>query len=147
MKESGAIFAVPTYLFVISMVALIALGIANHVVSGEPPRSPDAAHLPPASEALSLFLLLKAFSAGCTAMTGVEAISNGVPAFQQPESKNAATTLLWMVGMLGFMFLGISVLSYFYGAAPREDQSVLSQIASWSSPMASSRWVCAPHCW
>ncbi|HEU5103734.1 MAG TPA: APC family permease [Roseiflexaceae bacterium] len=130
VKESGAIFAVPTYLFIISMLALIALGIANHVVSGEPPRPPDAAHLPPASETLSLFLLLRAFSAGCTAMTGVEAISNGVPAFQQPESKNAATTLLWMVGMLGFMFLGISVLSYFYGAVPREDQSVVSQIAS-----------------
>src|SRR4051812_14856045 len=63
-------------------------------------------------------------------MTGVEAISNGVPAFQQPESKNAATTLLWILGLLGVMFLGISVLSYFYGVVPREDQSVVSQIAS-----------------
>src|SRR5262245_8185692 len=132
VKESGAIFAVPTYVFIVSMVALIALGLANVFATGAAPRPPDPAHLPAAGAVapLGLFLILQAFAAGCTAMTGVEAISNGVPAFQRPESKNAATTLLWMVGLLGFMFLGISVLANFYGAVPREDVSVVSQIAN-----------------
>jgi amino acid transporter len=88
VKESAAIFAVPTYVFIISMLALIALGIANHVVSGEPPRQPDAAHLPPPSETLSLFLLLQAFSAGCTALTGVEAISIGRAMRKSPLDKD-----------------------------------------------------------
>ncbi|MBK9715298.1 MAG: APC family permease [Kouleothrix sp.] len=130
VKESGAIFSVPTYVFILSMIGLIVLGLGNRLLSGEPPRAPDPAHLSPATATLGIFLLLQAFSAGCTAMTGVEAISNGVPAFKQPESKNAARTLIWMVGILGFMFLGISALGYYYGAAPREDQSVVSQIAS-----------------
>ncbi len=132
VKESGAIFAAPTYVFILSMVALIILGVLNILGGSAQPVPPDPRHLPAASETTSigLFLLLQAFAAGCTAMTGVEAISNGVPAFQKPESKNAATTLLWMVGILGFMFLGISILANFYGAVPREDVSVVSQIAS-----------------
>jgi amino acid transporter len=132
VKESGTIFAVPTYVFILSMFVLIGVGIFNVVSTGATPRPPDPQHLPAtgATAALGLFLLLQAFAAGCTAMTGVEAISNGVPAFQRPESRNASRTLLWMVGILGFMFMGISVLGYFYGAVPREDQSVVSQIAS-----------------
>ena len=130
VKESGAIFSVPTYIFILSMIGLILAGLAKHFLSGAAPIPPNPAHIAPATETLGLFLLLQAFSAGCTAMTGVEAISNGVPAFKQPESKNAARTLLVMVGILGFMFLGISVLGYYYGAVPREDQSVVSQIAS-----------------
>jgi amino acid transporter len=132
VKESGAIFAVPTYLFVFSMFALIAMGIFNVIGASATPLPPNPAHLPTPSEVapLGLFLLLQAFAAGCTAMTGVEAISNGVPAFRRPESKNAATTLLWMVGVLGFMFLGISVLAYYFGAVAMEDRSVVSQIAS-----------------
>src|SRR5262249_27752001 len=96
------------------------------------PIPPNPKYLPTSGEEVSigLFLLLQAFAAGCTAMTGVEAISNGVPAFRQPESRNAARTLIWMVGILGFMFLGISMLANFYGAVPREDVSVVSQIAS-----------------
>src|SRR5262245_46777969 len=131
VKESGIIFAVPTYLFVISMFALIAMGIFRVIGTGATPLPPDPAHLPAASEVvpLGLFLLLQAFAAGCTAMTGVEAISNGVPAFRPPESKNAANTLLWMVGILGFMFLGISVLAYYFGSVAMEDRSVVSQIA------------------
>jgi amino acid transporter len=132
VKESGAIFAVPTYVFIVSMVALIVLGAMNMLGGSAQPLPPDPEHLPASEEQLSigLFLLLQAFAAGCTAMTGVEAISNGVPAFQRPESRNAATTLIWMVGILGFMFLGISVLANFYGAVPREDVSVISQIAN-----------------
>ena len=129
VKESGVIFAVPTYVFVISMAGLIIAGLAQHVMGGGVPQVPHPVHIAPPTETIGLFLILQAFSAGCTAMTGVEAISNGVPAFKKPESANASRTLLWMVAILGCMFLGISLLASYYGAAPREDQSVISQIA------------------
>src|SRR6266545_212359 len=129
VKESGIIFSVPTYVFIVSMIALVAVGITRVVVSGVPPVEVSAAELPATTATLGLFLLLQAFSAGCTALTGVEAISNGVPAFKQPESKNAAATLLIMVIILGAMFLGLSVLAHYYGTVPREDVSVVSQIA------------------
>lgn len=122
------IFSGPTYLFVVSMFVLIVLGMLR-IASGTVPMVPVAAEIKPPTAALGVFLLMQAFSAGCTAMTGVEAISNGVPAFKKPESRNAATTLMWMVGILGFMFLGISVLANFYGAVPSEHESVVSQIA------------------
>ena len=78
---------------------------------------------------MSLFLLLSAFANGCTALTGVEAISNGVPAFRPPESRNAATTLLWMASLLTVMFLGTGGLAYLYGVHPRQDETVISQLA------------------
>src|SRR5882762_2608132 len=78
---------------------------------------------------LHLLLLLGAFANGCAALTGIEAISNGVQAFKQPESKNAATTLSWMAALLIGMFLGASVLSYFFHVHPREHETVISQIA------------------
>jgi amino acid transporter len=128
VKESGTIFAIPTYVFVISMVALIGIGVSRILATGAAPIPPQG--IGPSTETVGLFLLLQAFSAGCTAMTGVEAISNAVPAFRKPESRNAATTLMWMVGILGLMFLGISVLAHYYGAAPHESgETVVSQIA------------------
>jgi amino acid transporter len=130
VKESGMIFSVPTYVFIISMVCMIVYGIFQVAIGGWVAAEPKVAEIATAAEPLSIFLILRAFAAGCTALTGVEAISNGVPAFKRPESKNAATTLLWMIGTLGFMFLGISTLAYYFGAAPREDVSVVSQLAS-----------------
>ena len=129
VKESGAIFAAPTYLFVISMLACIGIGTAQLVLTGSMPQLPAPAELPPPTHTLTLFLVLQAFSAGCTALTGFEAISNGVPAFQKPESKNAATTLLAMLTILGTIFLGITVLAHFTGAVPREEESLVSQVA------------------
>src|SRR6266498_1506415 len=129
VKESGAIFAAPTYVFVISMLACIGIGTAQLVLTGSMPQLPAPAELPPPTHTLTLFLVLQAFSAGCTALTGVEAISNGVPAFQKPESKNAATTLLAMLTILGTIFLGITVLAHFTGAVPREEESLVSQVA------------------
>jgi len=129
VKESGIIFSVPTYVFVVSMLALIGLGLTRIVLANAAPVVVEPTELPVPTATIGLFLLLQAFSAGCTALTGVEAISNGVPAFKRPESKNAATTLLWMVGILGAMFLGLSVLAHYYGTVPREDVSVVSQIA------------------
>jgi amino acid transporter len=130
VKESGTIFAVPTYIFIVGMVGMIVYGFAQVSMGGWVVSQPALAEAAEAAEPLSVFLILRAFAAGCTALTGVEAISNGVPAFRRPESKNAATTLIWMIGTLGFMFLGISVLAYYRGAVPREDVSVVSQLAS-----------------
>jgi amino acid transporter len=130
VKESGAIFSVPTYIFIISMVSMIVFGLFRVSLGGWVVAAPALEQTARQAEPLGVFLLLRAFAAGCTALTGVEAISNGVPAFQQPESKNASKTLLWMIVTLGCMFLGISVLAHFYGAVPREDQSVIAQIAT-----------------
>jgi amino acid transporter len=132
VRESGSIFAAPTYLFLISIFVMIAVGIFRTIISGGsvlsagPPRETVAA-----TEGVSVFLILRAFASGCTALTGVEAISNGVPAFKPPESKNAATTLVWMAIFLGTMFMGIGVLAHHYGIVYTEasKETVLSQIA------------------
>jgi len=129
VKESGAIFSAPTYVFIVSIVIMIGMGFYRVANGGWVAAVPQLAETAAAVEPLSVFLILRAFAAGCTALTGVEAISNGVPAFKQPESKNASTTLIWMIVTLGVMFMGISVLAYYIGAAPREDVSVISQIA------------------
>ncbi len=114
VKESGRIFSVPTYLFIFAMLGTIAWGVAQrpHEVGV---ALHDVAHpaLPPA---VGWFLILHAFASGCTALTGVEAISNGVPAFEKPEPRNAAITLVWMALILGVLFLGVSVLAHVYGA-------------------------------
>ena len=132
IRESGALFALPTYGFLISFLLMIGFGFFHYLTYG------GAAPVPPGGGAtaegyrlqpISLFLLLGAFSNGCSALTGVEAISNGVPAFQQPESKNAAITLMWMATLLGVMFLGTSILAYLYGVHPRENETVISQFA------------------
>ncbi len=126
-RESGAIFAVPTYLFIVSMSLLILLGLGR-VLLHYPPLEPPAAALPPISHALTAFLLMRAFSAGCTALTGIEAISNGVQAFRPPEARNAATTLVILATILGFFFLGTSYLAHAYIVVPGAGQTVISQL-------------------
>ena len=108
-KESGTLFAIPTYGFVLSIFILLGTGFVR-CLSGCPMAESAGTHLEP-EHALSLFLILKAFSAGTTALTGVEAISNGVPAFRYPQSRNAATTLTIMGVMSITMFIGISWLA------------------------------------
>lgn len=129
VRESGTIFAAPTYLFIVSILALIAVGLVR-LAMGDPaatavPRDPLSA-----TEAAGVLLFLRAFASGCSALTGVEAISNGIPAFKKPESRNAATTLIWMASLLGIMFMGISFLAHQYGIVPRANESVVSQIAA-----------------
>jgi amino acid transporter len=129
VKESGRVFAIPTYFFVVMMyltvgVAFVRLAFGNlGTVAGPPPLEVGEAR------ALGLFLLLHAFSSGTTALTGVEAISNGIPAFKEPRSRNAGITLLWMSGILGTLFLGISFLAGAIGAIPSEYETVISQLA------------------
>ncbi len=128
VRESGTIFAIPTYIFVVGTLALIAVGLAR-VLSGDPAAASTPRDALQSTEGIGVFLILRAFTSGCTALTGVEAISNGIPAFKKPESKNAATTLIVMVTLLGAMFIGISFLAYRYGITPRSNDSVISQIA------------------
>jgi amino acid transporter len=131
VKESGAVFAVPTYVFIVSILAMIAWGLVSVLLGSATPVVQPTAPTIEVGESLGLWLVLRAFAAGCTALTGVEAISNGIPAFRKPESKNAATTLSWMVGILGVMFLGISWLADRLQAIPNESthETVVSQIA------------------
>jgi amino acid transporter len=126
VRESASIFAVPTYAFIAMMSLLIGWGMVRLATGGIVFTPPPTA-LPPGDRPVALFLLLSAFSQGCSAMTGTEAISNGVPAFRAPEARNARTTLLWMGVLLGAMFLGLSLLATRIPVRPA-DESILSQI-------------------
>jgi amino acid transporter len=126
VRESGRIFAVPTYFFILSFGFMIAEGLFR-LATGSLPRTPPPAL--PAAEALTWFLILRAFSSGCTAMTGTEAISNGIPAFRTPESRNAAITLGWMAAILGSFFIGLTILADRLGIVPADAETVVSQIA------------------
>lgn len=128
IRESGRIFSAPTYFFVFSLLTLIGVG-AWRALNGAVQPIEAIAPLPPVGQPLTLFLLLTAFSNGCTAMTGVEAVSNGVPAFKPPESKNAAATMLTMAVLSITMFLGITLLAHAYNVVPSEQETVVSQIA------------------
>lgn len=116
VKESGAAFAGPTYFYIVMLVVLIATGLYRIYVQHVGPipvdlLSPEAREIREGTKSLGLLVLLRAFSSGAVALSGVEAVSNGVPAFKKPESRNAATTLLWMGTILGTCFLGVSVLA------------------------------------
>jgi amino acid transporter len=130
VKESGAIFAIPTYFFVFMMLAMLVVGyfrsvtgtlgvVETHEVLEEP------------IQAMTVFLFLRAFASGCAAVTGVEAISNGVMAFKEPRSRNAAQTLMVMSGLLGVMFIGITVLANLTHTIAAENitETIISQLA------------------
>jgi amino acid transporter len=121
IKESGQLFAIPTYLFVLSMFTLIGVGLFKVLLGGgvvQPAPPPLTAHVPEELQTISFFLLLRAFAAGCTALTGIEAIADGVPAFKKPEARNAAITLVIMAVILCTMFLGTTVLADAYHIIP-----------------------------
>ncbi len=130
VRESGSIFAIPTYFFVVTAVLLIVVGLVKAYVFKHQPLIGTFAYVK-ANEPLSLFLILRAFATGCSAMTGVEAISNGVPAFQKPETRNASTTLTWMAIILGTLFLGITllVMTYAVEAHASGNPTVIDQIS------------------
>lgn len=130
VKESGAVFAVPTYFFLTLMVVTVALGFVRYLTGalGLVPN-PPAMETVQTVQSIGLFLILHAFANGTTALTGVEAISNGIPAFQEPKSHNAGITLIWMSTILGTLFLGITFLATQIGAVPSETETVISQLA------------------
>jgi amino acid transporter len=130
VRESGTLFAIPTYGFIVSIFVLVVTGLTRCVIGGCPQAVVPAATFPPgAAASVGLFVILHAFSSGSTALTGVEAISNGVPAFRRPQAKNAAETLAIMGTIAVTMFLGISYLANATHALPSETKSIVAQIA------------------
>ncbi|MEK3721021.1 APC family permease [Paenibacillus sp. FSL H8-0034] len=127
ISESASVLALPVYLFVCSVFILIVCGIYNYITGGVSAPQPVSGMT---MSGVGLFLLLKAFSSGCSALTGVEAVSNAIPNFKKPAEKNAAATLVMMGVILGSMFIGISLLAYWYGIQPTEKETVVSQIAA-----------------
>ncbi|MEI4829495.1 APC family permease [Bacillus sp. FJAT-53711] len=128
VTESASVLAYPVYLFVLALVILIIAGMFK-ITSGQ---APATLHTPIGTvvPGITLFFLLKAFSSGCSALTGVEAISNAIPNFKEPAAKNAANTLVMMGAILAVLFTGITFLAYWYGIAPKHAETVVSQIAS-----------------
>ncbi|MBW4568147.1 MAG: APC family permease [Tolypothrix carrinoi HA7290-LM1] len=124
VKESGNIFMAPTYAFIASIFVLIGLGLFKQATGQPVTEYPTL----PVQEGVSLFFILRAFAAGCTALTGVEAISDGVLAFKEPEWKNARLTLLFLGIILGLMFVGITYLSNVYHVVPRHGETLVSQL-------------------
>jgi amino acid transporter len=137
VKESGRIFAVPTYFFLFTMFTMIGLGLYRYFTGTLEMLTFDEAQLESFYElqahhgglqTLGLFLVLRAFSSGCTALTGIEAISNGITAFKQPRSHNAAVTLLWMSGILITIFISLTFLANQIQPIPLENETVISQL-------------------
>jgi amino acid transporter len=127
IRESGKLFAAPTYLFIASLGVLIVYGGLGAIFDFLP-EAPYQRH-PPGLEGVGLFLFLRAFASGCTALTGVEAVSDGVPAFKPPEAYNARIVLTWLGVILIVLFIGITFLAYDFGVAPRHEETVVSQLA------------------
>ena len=131
VKESGTAFAIPTYFFVVLMFIAVGTGLFRLFATrtlGTVVNPPELEMLHGISQ-ITPFLILHAFASGTTALTGVEAISNGITAFKEPRSKNAGLTLIWMSLILGSLFLGISYLAKEIGAIPSESETVISQLA------------------
>jgi amino acid transporter len=132
LKEAGRTFAVPTYIYVVALGLLLGYGLFRVFTGDLDALPPDEESLADLTEngtllqSVTLFYMLRAFSSGAVALSGVEAISNGVPAFRPPESRNAATTLVWMGVILGGFFFGISVLAHHLQPTPSENETLLS---------------------
>jgi len=126
VKQAGTIFAVPVYLFIFSMGIMIVVGLKNMFLGV--PVSSFSAFKTTVLPSVSLFLLARAFSSGCTALTGIEAIANGVGAFKRPEHVNARVALVWMGILMAFLFGGVAVLANYYGIIPQTAETVMSQI-------------------
>ncbi|MHB1457656.1 MAG: APC family permease [Armatimonadota bacterium] len=147
VRESGALFALPTYVFILSLLILIGVGFYREFTVGLTAVPPTGAVIPEQLyTSVGWFLILRAFSSGCTAMTGTEAISTAVQAFRPPEAKNASKTLMIMVLILGVLFFGISVLAFRLHAMPIEFgkpayETILSQIARTVFDGTSTPWL------
>jgi len=134
LRESGNIFALPTYLFVGGALTIVGVGLFR-VVTGEAaplPPGPETLPVPPVADGVAILLLLRAFASGSVALTGVEAIANGVPAFKPPESKNAANTMLAMAILLGIIFIGVTIIANAYSVVPTEEggPTVIAMVAT-----------------
>ncbi len=130
VRESGVVFAIPSYFFLVMISLTVGVGLFRYVTGSlGQVSSPPPIQTVQTMQAVGVFLLLHAFSSGTTALTGVEAISNGTTAFREPRSRNAAITLIWMSVILGVLFLSITFLAGHIGAIPSEQETVISQLA------------------
>jgi amino acid transporter len=142
VRESGRIFAVPTYVYVAALGGVLVLGAFRHLTGHLPPIPPgQTGPLPPQTTTIGLLLLMHAYASGCTALTGVEAISNGVPAFQRPEAVNARRTLIAMGTILGCLFVGTSFLTVTTHMLPYPsgNPTLVGQLASYILDAKTSR--------
>lgn len=132
MKESARLFGIPTYIFIATSVILIIWGIVKYKVFGIQPKIyySNYKYVIPAESTVTIFLILRAFASGCTALTGVEAVSNGIPNFKEPSQKNAERVLLLLGSVILFLFAGIAYLATIYKGIPNQKVTVLAQIAS-----------------
>jgi amino acid transporter len=126
LRETGTVMAVPVYLFLFTYIPMLALGFVQLYKNGP---TPMVAVAPPSLAPLSILLILHAFSAGCTALTGIESISNGIPAFKSPQSRNAGITLIVMAVLMGILFLGSIGLTRFLGVVAGPQETILSALA------------------
>lgn len=131
LRESGTIFAIPTYMFIVAFAVLLIAGFGRLALDQglTAPLQASAVQPPEVPHGLTVFLILRAFASGCAALTGVEAISNGVPAFKRPADQNARITLMWMAGILGTFFIGLTILAHELGVQHADEVSVPAQIA------------------
>jgi amino acid transporter len=156
VKEAGAVFAVPTYFFLVTMFVTVGVAFYRHFlgVLGQV-ADPPPLILHGEAQAVTLFLLLHAFSNGTTALTGIEAMSTGITAFKEPRSRNAGITLIWMAAILTFLFVSFTFLAHRMGAVPSETETVISQLARTAAatcpitrpsaaPRSSSSWPPTP---
>jgi amino acid transporter len=129
IREAGTIFAIPSYFFIFSFGGMLAYGTIRLALGADlhAPLPPNPVE--PGTQALTLFLLLRAFASGCAALTGIEAVANGVPSFKPPESRNAATTQVWMAVILMIFFVGTTLLAHQFSIEPSESKTVVAQIA------------------
>lgn len=131
-QESATIFAYPTYIFILIILSLLGIGLSkiylDPTLIGVHHAAIITPVLDPSMAAISIYMVLKAFSSGCSALTGIECIANSVPVFQKPEVTNARKTLLWMIALLGIMFFGITYLANAFHLIPDDSQSLLSQL-------------------
>jgi amino acid transporter len=131
VRTAGNIFVLPTYAFVVAVLAVLVVGYGRAATRGFAPVPPPAV---PGVEGLGLLLVLRAFSSGAVSMTGIEAVSNAVPAFRPPEWRNARTTLGWMVALLVVLFAGLVGLIHLDGLVPRSGETLLSQLGRVTFP-------------
>jgi len=130
VRESGRLFALPSYLFIVGFFALIVVGLVRYLALGVPPAPPlEATDTPAPEHMLTAFLVLRAFASGAVALTGIEAVADGVPAFKPPEVHNARAVLAMLGAIMMTLFLGTTALAALYGVVPRDEETVVSQLA------------------
>jgi amino acid transporter len=138
LRETGTVMAIPVYLFLFAYLPMLAYGMLRVLIEGSVSWSTTA---PPATQPLTLFLILHAFSTGCTALTGIEAISNGVPAFKPPEAKNARQTLIVMALLMGVLFLGSVGLTQLLAVVAGPQETILSALARMLLGSGPAYWI------